>query len=184
MITNEGGKSISRNMFITNRSGHFFMSNLTVVGSISGTPKVENMYFSSQQGASSEQHHPQYTRTSCWRCAGPLDTALVDKARNTLCTLTVPCRIFLSLRRRHVSDRAFADGPRRVLQLLLLVLRQRTMGTNLPHAVPMWYIEKRRPCNLMTCVYGRLRFLVMFFLSREIPCKRAGLKRQAEGRTR
>ena len=56
--------------------------------------------------------------------------------------MTFPCRIFLSLRRRHVSDRAFADGPRRVLQLLLLVLRQRTMKTDLPHALPMLYIEK------------------------------------------
>ena len=50
--------------------------------------------------------------------------------RKTLGTMTFLCWIFLSLRRRHVSDRASADGPRRVLQLLLLMLGQRTDDEN------------------------------------------------------
>ena len=106
-------------------------------------PRLVNILLASQLAIPSEHHHEQYTRTSCWICSGSHNHAPVDKTRKALCTLTFPCRIFLSLQRRRVSDRASADGPRRVLQLLLLVLRQRTLGTDLPHAFPMLYIEKK-----------------------------------------
>ena len=110
IITNARGIGTSRKMFITREVGTLLFP-LNSFDSVLGTPKVENVYFASQQAASSEQHNEQYTRTSCWTCSGPLDNALVDKARKALCTLILRCRLFFSLRRRgrHVSNRASAN---------------------------------------------------------------------------
>ena len=128
IVTNERGIVTSRKMFITREVGTFRLK-LKSVGSILGTPKVENVYFASQQAASSEHHHERYTHIPCWTCSGPLDNALVDKARKALCTLILRCRLFFSLRRRcrHVSNRASANETNMFYQSFVSALLRRTM---------------------------------------------------------
>ena len=70
-----------------------------------------------------------------------------------------------------MSDRASADRPRRVLQLLLLVLRPKTMGTDLPHALPMLYIEKGGFVIFKVGVHGGMIEMLIDLVTRLAQCE-------------
>ena len=69
----------------------------------------------------------------------------LNKTPKSICTLSFRCRLLSLLRRRCPH----ASAPRRVLQLLLLVL-----GTEVPQNLRKLLIEKRRLRRVMTGVHG------------------------------
>ena len=109
---------------------HHNVSNSIVLSRFSGTPKVANMCIASQEAASSEDHHEQYTHIPRWTCSGPLNNAPRAKSRRpAFWILILSCRFSLSLRRRfrHVSNRASANETISFIQALLSAPRRLTM---------------------------------------------------------
>ena len=100
MITNEGERGISRNLFITKRSGRYPTTNSILLVRFSGNPRVVNTFFL----RANRQHH---LNTSC-----PRNNAPRTKSRPAFSTLIFRCRLFFCLRRRcrHVLNRTSADG--------------------------------------------------------------------------
>ena len=101
MITN-GGKSISRNLFITKRIGRFPTTKSILLVRFSGTTRVVNTFFL----LSNRQHH---LNTSC-----PLNNAPLTKSRPAFSTLIFRCRLFFCVRRRrrHGPNRTSVDGTK------------------------------------------------------------------------
>ena len=69
----------------------------------------------------------------------------LNKTPESICTLRFRCRLLSLLRRRCPH----ASAPRRVLQLLLVVL-----GTGVPQNLQKLFIEERRLRRVMTAVHG------------------------------
>ena len=100
MITNEGGRGISRNIVIKKRSGRFPTQTQYFWFDFQANPELQTRFFL----RANRQHH---LNTSC-----PLDNAPRTKSRPAFCTLILRCRLFFCVRHRcrHGSNRTSADG--------------------------------------------------------------------------
>ena len=138
MITN-GGQSISRNLFITKRSGRFPTTNSILLFRFSG--RVVNTFFL----LSNRQHH---LNTCC-----PLNNAPRTKSRPAFSTFIFRCRLFFCVRRRcrHGSNRtsvdetiicaATTDDPNRSSTVCSCMLFTEAEAYNLTKCVYGWMIE-------------------------------------------